>query len=345
MVSKYLLNFRYAFRVKKPLLVLRLVFTYLGILLAGRRPLRYVDLAIGYSCNLRCEHCFASALKKDERRRITPDEYKDIVKQAMKMGALNFSFQGGEPMLYPELMEFIKNTYPKRNVISVTTNGTLFDEHHIRALKKAGVDILTISLDSAVPEEHDRFRGIKGTFAKTMNTIKLALENGLNVTLGAVASHLNIKSQGLIDLIEMAHDLKVIMFLALAAPLGEWKKNEDIILTEDDRAYLYGLVNKYPLLRTDFEANFIYWGCGAVKEILYITPYGDVLGCPFLHFALGNVLEEPLDTIRNRALKNDYFKKYHHLCLAAEDTEFMNSYSGSFYLDDDRVRTLDHQRR
>jgi len=291
MFRKYILNFKYAFRINKPVLIVRLVFTYLSIIFLGRRPLRYIDLAIGYACNLKCEHCFANALEKKSRRRITPAEYREVVKQAMKLGALNFSFQGGEPTLYPELTDFIKNTYPKMNLISVTTSGTLLDEQKILILKNAGVDILTISLDSAVPGEHDRFRGVKGTFEKTMNTIKLALKNGLHVTLGAVASHQNIRTQGLIDLIELAHDLNIIIFLALAVPLGKWGNKEDIILTEDDRTYLYNLVKKYPLLRTDFEANFVHWGCGAVKEILYLTPYGDVLGCPFLHFSLGNIFE------------------------------------------------------
>jgi MoaA/NifB/PqqE/SkfB family radical SAM enzyme len=299
-----------------------------------------VDLAIGFDCNLQCEHCFASALKNDSRRKITPAEYKQIVKQAMKLGAVNFSFQGGEPILYPELPEFIKNSYPDRNLISVTTNATLLDEHKLLALKKAGVDILTISLDSAIPEEHDCFRGVKGAFNKTFNAIKLALKNGINVTLGAVVSHKNIRSQGLIDLIELAHKLNVIIFLALAVPLGKWAHNEDIILTEDDCAYLYNLVKKYPLLRTDFEANFIQWGCGAVKEILYLTPYGDVLGCPFLHFSLGNIFEESLKSIRDRALKNPYFDHYHRLCLAAEDREFMKKYSGKFYLGDNRIKKL-----
>ena len=327
MFRKYILNFKYAFRVRKPLLTLRLIYTFLGILFIGKKPLRYVDLSIGHACNLKCEHCFATALKKESGRRITPVEYREIVIQAMKLGAVNFSFQGGEPTLHPELMDFIKNSFPDRNIISITTNGTLLDNEKITVLKKAGVDILTISLDSAIPEEHDRFRGVKGTFDKAMKTVRLALDNGLNVTLGAVVSHQNVRSKGLIDLIEFANKHNVIICLVLATPLGEWSDNEDIILTDDDRLHISELKKAYPLLRTDFEANFIHWGCGAVKEILYLTPYGDVLGCPFLHSSLGNIFEEDLETIRDRALLNPYFDHYHHLCLAAEDQEFMETFN------------------
>lgn len=340
MINKYLLNFRYAFRPHKPFLVVRLIYTFFNIIVLRKIPLRYVDLAIGYKCNLRCKHCFATALKNEKRRKITPQEYKGIVLQAMELGAVNFSFQGGEPMLYPELFDYIKNTFPERNLISVTTNATLLNQKKIIELKKAGVDILTISLDSAIPTEHDHFRGVKGTFEKVMETIELALNTGMKVTLGAVVSHKNIRTQGFIDLIRLSHKLNTIIVVALATPLGEWEDNNDIILTDDDRNYLYDLVKKYPLLRTDFDANFIHRGCGAVKEIIYITPYGDVLPCPFLHISLGNIFEESLKNIRERALQSSYFRRYHDLCLAAEDKEFMKKYIGRFYLSNNKVRRL-----
>ena len=78
MWRKYLLHLRYAFRIRKPYLLARLLYTYLGIFLFRKKPLRYIDLAIGYTCNLQCEHCFTSALKKEGRkeRREKPVEKK-----------------------------------------------------------------------------------------------------------------------------------------------------------------------------------------------------------------------------------------------------------------------------
>jgi len=258
----------------------------------------------------------------------------------MALGAVNFSFQGGEPTLYPELSEFIRNSYPERNVISVTTNGTTLDADSIRDLKRLGVDILTISLDSAVPEEHDAFRGVPGTFAKTTRTIEEARRQGMNVTLGAVVSHGNVRSEGLRDLIRLAHRYNVIIFLALATPVGEWGGRSDILITPEDRAHIESLRKEFPLLRTDFEGNFVHRGCGAVKEILYVTPYGDVLPCPFIHASLGNVFDESLDRIRTRALAIPYFDHYHHLCLPAEDSEFMSRNTGSFYTEDGALRRI-----
>ncbi|MFH1478214.1 MAG: radical SAM protein [Candidatus Omnitrophota bacterium] len=326
-INRYIINFRYAFRPRKPLLILRLFSTYLKILFLKAKPLRYIDFAIDYGCNMRCEHCFATALEKKDKEAISPAQFGQIVKNAMKLGALNFSFQGGEPTLFPKLFDYIKMAQPRNNLISVTTNGSLLTEDMIDKLKKAYVDILTISLDSGIPKEHDDFRRSPGSFSKALEGIKLALKNKMNVTIGTTVTHGSLYSEGFIKLIDMAHELNVIVFAALAAPLGRWEDNSKILIRQEDREYINSLSKKYPLFRTDFEANYVNYGCGAVKEILYITPYGDVLACPYLHFSLGNILKESLRNIRERALRNPYFKDYYKLCLAAEDRYFIKTYS------------------
>lgn len=83
---------------------------------------------------------------------------------------------------------------------------------------------------------------------------------------------------------------------------------------------------KSPYIRTDFDANFVSWGCGALKEILYLTPYGDVLPCPFMHISFGNAKDEPIDVIRGRGLENEFFEGYHKKCLVAEDRDFIEKY-------------------
>jgi MoaA/NifB/PqqE/SkfB family radical SAM enzyme len=321
------LNIRYAFRLHKPLLTLRLAKTMIGVYLFNKRPLRYVDIAIHYGCNLSCEHCFATQLQHNGRASLKLDDYRAFAKQAMREGAVNFSFQGGEPTAnVGNLIAIIKQFSPDRNLISVTTNGTLLDAEKVQALRNAGVDILTISLDSGIAEEHDAFRRQPGTFAAAMSVITLARKAGMNVTLGATVSHDNLYTPGIKRLIEFAADNSLILFLSLAAPAGEWCGNSGVLLSEEDIAYITELENTHPYIRTDFRANWKHHGCGAIKEILYMTPYGDVFPCPFLHFSIGNINEETLKSVRARGCQLDYFKEYHPKCLCAEDQQFITSY-------------------
>lgn len=247
---------------------------------------------------------------------ITPLEYGRIAQEAIKMGAVNFSFQGGEPLLYPELGDYIRAAKPYSNLISVTTNGTLLTDTTIRKLKDWGVDILTVSLDSGIPQEHDDFRQKQGCFLQIYSGIKKALSCKLNVTIGTVINHYNLKGEGIKRLIDLSSNLKLILMLIPAIPIGRWEGNEDVLLRGDDFTYLEQIVSKYPYVRTDFDANYFKKGCGAVKEILYINPYGDVFACPFIHKKLGNVCSEPLYAIRQRALKHRLFQDYNDTCIA-----------------------------
>ncbi len=317
-LQSFALNFRYAFRPHKPILTLRLAWAVFKSLVLKRPPLRYVDLSIGFACNLHCEHCFATALEDRGRRVMEIEDYKRVAEECMKLGTVNFSFQGGEPLLYPNLGDIIRVFKPYKNLISVTTNGTLLDEHRLRWLKDMGVDILTVSLDSGIATEHDSFRGMDGAFEKTLQGIRLAIKKGFRVTIGTVITHQSLYSEGFNNLIELVKSLRLITYLILPVREGRWAEQDDIFLTQQDMNYVTSLTKTSPYIRTDFQANLGGYGCGAVKEILYITPYGDVLACPFLHTPLGNIFNEPISAIRQRALSDPLYSTYYQRCIAAE---------------------------
>lgn len=323
-VTRLALNTRYAFRFRKPLLTLRLCSAVAKTILLKRPPLRYVDFAIGFTCNLSCEHCFATSLRQPGRRKMTTADYRRVAGECMRLGTVNFSFQGGEPLLDERLEQIIRSCRPDRNVISVSTNGTLLDPVRVAHLRRIGVDILTVSLDSADPAEHDRFRGRRGTHAKTMEGIRTALNHGLRVTLGTVVTHQNLLSPGITNLLRHARRNGLLLYLIFPVPAGRWSGQYDMLLTSEDLAYIERLTRESPWIRTDLQANLGPKGCGAVKEILYITPYGDVLPCPFMHISAGNALETPLAHIRRRALESPYFQGYHPSCLVSTYRPFID---------------------
>ncbi|OGS17966.1 MAG: hypothetical protein A3J83_07495 [Elusimicrobia bacterium RIFOXYA2_FULL_40_6] len=335
-IREFKQNFKYAFRPHKPKLFFRLAWALIKSKIFRKPPLRYVDFAIDFDCNLRCSHCFATALKKPGKKQMAPKDYERVADECMKLGTVNFSFQGGEPLMFKNLPEILKACKPDRNVISLTTNGTLLNIERIKQLKTLGVDILTISLDSSIPKEHDAFRGMEGAFEKTISGIKIALKEGLNVTLGTVVTHQTLRSEGINGIIKLALELELNLNLILPVPIGRWHNNLDIALTKEDLDYIDELTKKYvPYVRTDFQANLGEYGCGAAKEILYLTPYGDVLVCPFIHISFGNVFEDSIETIRKRALQNPYLSYYHQQCLASTDKEFIEKYLGKTYNSDE----------
>ena len=67
-------------------------------------------------------------------------------------------------------------------------------------------------------------------------------------------------------------------------------------------------------------------GCIAIKGMFSITQYGDVLPCPYMHIALGNIFDEPLKDIIDRGLSYKYFGEKIDICTIAQDREFFEKY-------------------
>ena len=322
---RYYLAWKYAVRINKPLLLLRLMKNIVAVYVLRRPLLRYVDFAVDFPCNLNCDHCFATAFVRPgrEAKKLSVDDYRRIAAQCRKLGAISFSFQGGEPFLFLDrLVKIIAACRPRSSLISVTTNGTLCTRENVARLRRAGVDIFTISIDSLIPEEHDAFRGVPGSLEKTLRAVDLALEAGIRVTIGTTVSHQNVRSPGLRQVMDFAREKKCLLVFAMAAAAGKWKDREDLLLTEEDLTLIAGFCRENPYVHTDLEGNYLRYGCGAMKEIIYVTPYGDVLACPFLHVSFGRLPERSLAEIRRRALRLPYLRVYRKRCLAAADPVF-----------------------
>ena len=67
-------------------------------------------------------------------------------------------------------------------------------------------------------------------------------------------------------------------------------------------------------------------GCIAVKRMVSITKYGDVMPCPYIHTSLGNFFEEPMKDIIARGMKIKHFATHTDTCLIAIDRKFIDTY-------------------
>ena len=329
---KFYLRFKYGFHWRKPRYLLRLpinllkgkLYKLFGI---QKFAFRGIDFAVTYACNFNCEHCYAKTLiPKKRTRRMIVDDYKRVAKEAMKLGSAAFSFQGGEVFLHKGWEEVIKAFKPQYNHITITTNGSLLNEEIIKKLWELGVDTVYFSIDSGIAEEHDEFRRHKGSFEKIMKAIELVKKYKMKVAINITVGNFNLYTEGFKKILDFSHKHRIMLETIFARPLGNWDGNVDVMLSEEDIAYYYKLRENYPFVVRDLDNNYGRWGCPTVKEVLYVTPYGDVCPCPYSHVSLGNVLEEPLGVIRERGLKTEWYDHYHEKCLTAREKEFLQVY-------------------
>ena len=144
-----------------------------------------------FDCNLACTYCLTSSSPSAERRALPPDAYFQLIDEAMTAGIDEVFLTGGEPFLLPDIFE--KLTYAaERLPTTVLTNGMLLRgrrQESLRGLSHLPVT-LQVSLDGHLPEIHDAYRG-SGSWASTVDAIRLLRTDGFRITIGATETPAN----------------------------------------------------------------------------------------------------------------------------------------------------------
>lgn len=278
-----------------------------------------------YACNFRCHHCDITRLRgKEGKRFFTIPDVKELSRQADEMGLAHIVITGGEPLVFPDFDEIIKAIGPDKFYITSDTNGWFLDAKKAKHLKSIGLDKIQLSLDSLSAAEHDEFRRKPGSHERALSAIDASLDAGLNIILATVVTKQRVRSQEFIDFLEFAKKKGVGVFVTYAKPVGEWEGNFNVLINKDDMGYLKKLEQKYDVFTHLTPAYGLNLGCIAVKRMVSITKYGDIMPCPYIHVTLGNFFEEPLKDIVARGMKIKYFGKFIDTCLIAEDRKFIN---------------------
>ncbi len=171
-------SIRYVVNVRKPLLLLRIAKACFKTIFAPWSVLRGVDIVLGYDCNLKCSHCNVTRMKKKDVSALSMDEYRELKKDLDRLSVFSYTFTGGEPLIYEKFEELVKLFDPRRNVVILQTNGTLLTKERLVGLKKLGVDIVDISIDSFSDTEHDANRGKDGTLGQAIKVYFPKIKRG-----------------------------------------------------------------------------------------------------------------------------------------------------------------------
>jgi MoaA/NifB/PqqE/SkfB family radical SAM enzyme len=291
----------------------------------GDAPPPVIEVAYRYACNLTCEHCFASNFEKKERS-LSLEDMRDLARQATEMGVHQFILQGGEPIMWPDLDEVVAAIDPSEFYLGLVTNSTLLDAGRVDHLRAIGVDKIVMSLDSFDKREFEENRKRAGLFQHVLEMLDRASDAGLRVVINTVATKQNVRDAQLLRLVDYAKERGFIVYVNFATAIGSWEGRYDLLLEPEDADYIFALNKEHEIIKRDI---YPYRGrkvpCPALRSVVYVTEYGDVLPCPFLHISMGSLFEEPLADILERGLKLDTFRDPKPMCLAAEDRDFIKT--------------------
>jgi len=186
------------------------------------------------ACNLRCLHCYENAGAAGDDELSTEEALKGIDLLA-DAGVLILAFSGGEPTIRPDIVELIKHSSDCGMFTAIATNAVVFaSRRKVQEFKRAGLKFAQISLDGLTSETHDKFRGVSGSFKKTVQGIKNCVAEGLFTEIAATATRFNYEE--IPEMIDFAWELGANWFMLYNfVPTG---RGADIIgsdLTPEER--------------------------------------------------------------------------------------------------------------
>ena len=198
------------------------------------RPLGVLRLSLTARCNLACPYCLPDG--REPPGLLDPEQRLAVIAAAVALGVRSLRLTGGEPLLHPGLEALIAAAAPLRPIgpdgtglreIALTSNGALLSAERARALRAAGLDRLTLSLDGADGRAVAATAGLAGAaagealLAKVLAAIEHARAAGFDPARGQLKLNAVIQrgrnDDQLLPLAELARqrgvELRLIEFM------------------------------------------------------------------------------------------------------------------------------------
>ncbi|MHC4425215.1 MAG: radical SAM protein, partial [Planctomycetota bacterium] len=242
-------------------------------------------------------------------------------------------FSGGEPLCREDLFELVGPARSWGITPALATNGTLIDATVAEQIRDSGIVRVSVSLDGATAEVHDKLRRLKGSFERAIEGIghlrdkKVPFQ--INITL---TKHNAEQLEDIYELAKLLGAVAVHIFMLVPVGCGQSLADTDMLSPEqyekkmleicrlDGRGELQMKVTCGPhyervirqqgLYKSRMEASHggdavpgrsehrgASRGCLAGLGVLFVGHQGDVFPCGYLPVKCGNVLEDKLSDI------------------------------------------------
>jgi len=287
-----------------------------------------VILGVSYACQQHCIHCSIANYKVKKAGELDVIQWKEAISNLAKWGVPKINLFGGEPLLNASIVELTHYAYKKGLSVSIDTNGVRLTEPLFFSLKKAGINNINISIDSADPEVHDKLRGWPGGYKKAVDAIQLCVKNNVPCVLNTYASKRSLYSGDLARIFSLGKKLHVtgvkVLFPIMS---GRWKDagSSELLTTFEKKAVMRLLEPGFSYLESPLYS--VVNGrkvCEALgRKMVFISPYGDVQMCYSTPMSFGNVKDSSASSLIQKMWQDEKFCSINKKCdCVMNDVEF-----------------------
>ncbi|MBY8992478.1 MAG: radical SAM protein [Candidatus Lokiarchaeota archaeon] len=287
-------------------------------------------------CNCDCESC----LWKDNsaKNELSLEEIKRIYLEARDAGFFISILWGGEPTLRQDITDIIKFAKNEANFafIGMVTNGFLIPKR----ISEFGeeLDLILMSLDSPVQEEHDKIRNLPSLYEKIMESVKIIKENYPHISLQFSFSISKYNIHRVDEMIALGNRLEVPIAFNVINTIrhystGDVDEKGNLSATDQEISEAFSRIldskrNSSHILNSEMYLKHFIGGkkpyrCHTRKVFMFVNSNGDIEDCLRL--------DKPIANLREISVKNAMnlpgFQKY------LKDTEKCNSCNSPTMID------------
>jgi len=262
-----------------------------------------IHVFITHKCNLQCPYCYVSA-GQELKSELSIDEWKNaFIKLKEVAPKAEITFSGGEPLTKEGIFELFEYTNNLEFKNLLFTNGLLINKDNIFNIKK-NISLVQISLDGLSPNTHDITRN-KGSFKKTLESIKLIIENKIDLDLAINITPNNINEMET----ELINFLEKLSYRQLNIRLNYHMDREGFAVNLSDdyftvyqdnrekiKKLIFDLIEKGLYNTSEKERFKQLRNCG-IGLSFGINSNGEIYPCDKLYKSYGNIKHDNLNVI------------------------------------------------
>lgn len=305
------------------------------------RENRLLTLEIEFSrkCNFRCPHCYSEEI--NSRKEMSLEESRDVLLQAKALGAGKIVVIGGEPMIYPEIMEQIRFIRSHGLEIEIITNGSNITESRAKELAELNARIV-LKMNTFDRDKQNKFCGRNDAYEIIQHAFSNLTAAGYGKG-GKFMAVLSIINKENIDELESLwcwlRQQEIEPYFEIMTPQDRNVENNCSYVDIDRIEMLFSQLAELDRIRfnnTWYPQPPIVGGrCLRHNYSLYVNAYGDVSPCVGITIVIGNIYQDILlKIIQNSEVIQDLRDHRNHiksLCADCEKIEFCYGCRGTAY--------------
>jgi radical SAM protein with 4Fe4S-binding SPASM domain len=273
-------------------------------------------------CNMRCAHCGSTA-GKGRSDELDTGQAIDLCRQAKALGVQRMVLTGGETLLRRDWPIIVSRLLDDGLTVGLLTNGWVLRGKTLAELCAFGHTKLYVGLSLDGRErDHDRIRGLPGSFARAVAGGLKLQESGVPVSVITTVSQANLRGLPSLRRVVLDELQPYAWQIQITSPFGRAREHPETTVTRMDYCRTYFFVCETRRMAeptgtrifagdclgylSDLEPSLRdspWTGCAAGLQILGIQSNGNVKGCLSIiddAFVEGNVLEDGLAAIWRR---------------------------------------------